>query len=183
VIRKAKIVQFAERDHDDSQDMLLGEERDHAEDEEKDMIKGDDDDEEEQEAREERSLKELLKDRDQVYGRESSNYDLESLKRNNYGTIDLKKIKTKILNKLNRKINLDKIMIDWKKSNPGIFNWLSLLNRIDDEKLQKLCGTDIALYIIWIRYSATFFSVVSLINLFVFWLYLTGKPSKEDDYK
>ena len=71
----------------------------------------------------------------------------------------------------------------WKKSSDGLFNWLSLLNRIDDEKLKKLCGTDIALYLVWIRYSAVFFSVISLSNILLFWLYLTGKPSKADDYK
>ena len=88
-----------------------------------------------------------------------------------------------MLDKVYRKINLDNTVTDWKKSKGGIFNWLRLLKRIDDEKLQKLCGTDVALYIIWLRYSAIFFAVVSLINILLFWLYLTGDPTEADDYR
>lgn len=94
----------------------------------------------------------------------------------------MKNIKTNILNKVHRKINLDRTVLDWKKADPGILGWLRLLNRIDDQKLQKLCGTDIALYITWIRYSAVFFTAISCVNVMVFMIYLTGKPLEVDDY-
>ena len=88
----------------------------------------------------------------------------------------LSKLKTNLLNQVYRKLNLDnEIGADWL-SNRGLFKWIRLLKRIDDSKVQKLCGTDIALYIVFLRYSSYFFWIVSIINLFSISLYLTGEP-------
>lgn len=54
--------------------------------------------------------------------------------------------------------------------------WISTLKKIDDEKLQKIVGTDVALYLIWLRYSAVFFWSISAINFFVILMYMTGNP-------
>lgn len=49
--------------------------------------------------------------------------------------------------------------------------------------LQKLCGTDVALYCIWLRYAAVFFWIVTLINIGIVVLYLSGDPTWDDDYR
>lgn len=92
----------------------------------------------------------------------------------------IKRMKTQILNKLYRKVNLDKEMGSEWSTYRGIFDWIRLLRRIDDNKLQKLCGTDIALYIIFLRYSSRFFLAVSFLNIFALCLYLTGEPSENE---
>lgn len=52
-----------------------------------------------------------------------------------------------------------------------------MLRRIDDQKLQTLCGTDVALYILFLRFASKFFLVVSCMNMFTTVLYLTGDPA------
>ena len=88
-------------------------------------------------------------------------------------------MKTNLLNKLYRKVNLDNEMGQQWPTTRGIFEWIRLIRRIDDAKLQKLCGTDIALYIVFLRYTSHFFMFVSLINVVSVCLYVTGDP-KDD---
>ena len=96
----------------------------------------------------------------------------------------IKRMHTAVLNKAHRKINLDKnVKGDWKKTKKSLTMWIKLLRRIDDHKLQKICGTDIALYVIWLRYSAVFFGVISLINIGIILIYMSGTPKDKDDYK
>ena len=80
-------------------------------------------------------------------------------------------------------MNLDVNVQEWS-SNRGGIQWIKLLGSIDDFKLQKIVGTDIALYLIWLRYCAVFFACVSCINVLMMAFYLTGKgqqPSENDE--
>lgn len=90
-------------------------------------------------------------------------------------------MKTNLLNKLYRKVNLDKEMGQEWPATRGIFDWVRLIRRIDDTILQKLCGTDIALYIVFLRYSSHFFLLISLINMVSIILFYTGDPKPELD--
>ena len=57
----------------------------------------------------------------------------------------------------------------------SLFTWYGLLRDIDDEDLKVICGTDCALFLVFERYAAYFFSFVTIINLFIFIpIYLTG---------
>lgn len=82
-------------------------------------------------------------------------------------------------------MNLDETIQDWSTiaKREGMFDWLKLLNKIDDSKLQRICGTDAALYLVFLRYSAIFFGWISFINLIFIWIFITGKPHAEDDYR
>lgn len=89
-------------------------------------------------------------------------------------------MQTSILNKLYRKLHLDNEMgNDWLATR-NLFDWIRLIRRIDDAKLQKLCGTDIALYIVFLRFSSKFFLVVSLINVISVSLFVTGDPPPKE---
>ena len=88
----------------------------------------------------------------------------------------LAKLKSSLLNQVYRKLNLDnEIGAEWF-TRRGLFKWIRLLKRIDDSKVQKLCGTDIALYIVFLRYSSYFFWIVTFINLVNVSLFVTGEP-------
>jgi len=43
--------------------------------------------------------------------------------------------------------------------------------------------TDVALYIIFLRYAYQFFFTISIINIFTIMIYGTGSPSQEDEGK
>ena len=86
--------------------------------------------------------------------------------------------------KLERKINLDEALLNWNDQlgkNDGVFDWIKLINQIDDAKLLKICGTDGALYLVFLRYSAKFFGYISLINILLMAFYATGSPLMDDD--
>ena len=61
------------------------------------------------------------------------------------------------LSQVYRKINLLNQVGKVSNKKKNLCQWIKLLAKIDDSKLQKICGTDIALYIIWLRYASTFF--------------------------
>ena len=59
----------------------------------------------------------------------------------------------------------------------GLLDWFHILRRINDEDLKVISGTDGALYIIFIRYAAIFFSIITLINIVLFIpIYCSGDP-------
>lgn len=58
-----------------------------------------------------------------------------------------------------------------------------MLSQIDDEKIVKMCGTDVALYLIFLRYSSYIFGAISMFNIFFLILYLTGSPLNEDNFR
>ena len=78
-------------------------------------------------------------------------------------------------------------MKDWNAEKAyeenDIIDWYKLITSIDDQKLQKICGTDTALYLIWLRYATVFFGVISLMNIVLVIVYYNGEPMKQDDFK
>ena len=82
-------------------------------------------------------------------------------------------------------MNLDETIQDWDTlvKKEGLCDWLILLSKIDDQKLQRICGTDAALYLVFLRYSAIFFGWISFVNVIFIWIFITGKPMAEDDYR
>jgi len=62
----------------------------------------------------------------------------------------------------------------------GLFDWVRLIGEIDDTKLLKITGADSALYLMWLKYCAKFFAVISIINIFFIILYATGEPLEKD---
>jgi len=61
----------------------------------------------------------------------------------------------KVLEKLERKIKLDTVfgnLIQKLGPNEGPLDWIRLIHSIDDTKLQKILGTDVALYLVLLRY-------------------------------
>ena len=99
------------------------------------------------------------------------------------GTHNFKRMKTEVLNKVNRKINLDNQVSNWRGESHGMWSWIKLINQVDDHKLQQLCGTDIALYLVYIRYCAYFFGIISVINILTVVMYFGGTPKPAYDWK
>lgn len=64
-----------------------------------------------------------------------------------------------------------------KENSDGVFDWLKILFKISDSKLVELCGTDAALYLIFLRYSSNFFGMISIINIGFLFLYISGDPA------
>ena len=90
------------------------------------------------------------------------------------------------LEKLQRKLDLDRIMPEWQSLHHGTnnpFNWFKLLDMFSDNKVKQLCGSDAALYLAFLRMSSKFFFAISMINVGVLYLYLTGEndSSKIED--
>ena len=62
-----------------------------------------------------------------------------------------------------------------------LFQWITLLNQITDDELMIICGTDGALYLVFLRYASRFFASVTVINFLVFIpIYLTGTNDDKD---
>jgi hypothetical protein len=49
----------------------------------------------------------------------------------------------------------------------GLFRWVHLLNAITDDELKVICGTDGALYLVFLRYACKFFAVIAIMNCLV----------------
>lgn len=49
----------------------------------------------------------------------------------------------------------------------SLFKWFHLLNVITDEELKVICGTDGALYLVFLRYAAKFFAIITVMNFLV----------------
>ena len=100
--------------------------------------------------------------------------------------ISLKKASSRILSKLARKLDLDQTIASWNEKlgseEEGMFDWIKILQKIDDNKLKKIVGTDAALYLVLLKYSSMFFGFISCINLVFIWIYITGEPDPRDDF-
>ena len=96
-------------------------------------------------------------------------------------SIKVRETQDHVLSKLVRKIDLDLNINNFKskysESKLGFFRWVELLAEVKDTELQKLCGTDAALYLVFLRYSALYFGLISLVNVVFMALYTTGKPT------
>ena len=87
------------------------------------------------------------------------------------------------LRKMERVMELDSEFANWHqeyKNSTDLRHWLGLLNQIDDEMLQKLCGSDAALYLVFLRLSSLFFGFIAILNIVFIILFATGNP--EDDF-
>jgi len=58
-----------------------------------------------------------------------------------------------------------------------MFNWFKILWNLSDDKLIEINGIDYTLYLIFLRYSAVFFTFLTCFNLiFMVPVYITGTP-------
>ena len=57
------------------------------------------------------------------------------------------------------------------------WSWMALLREYDDLELKKICGSDGALYIVYLRYSAIFFTLLSMGNGFLLFIYINGEAT------
>ena len=70
------------------------------------------------------------------------------------------------------------------KNPNGLMEWFSVLKGIKDNDLKLICGTDVALYIVFLRLSAKFFAILTILNCAIFMpIYITGYPANENDVK
>jgi hypothetical protein len=58
----------------------------------------------------------------------------------------------------------------------NILSWMQKIHKIEDSQLVKLCGTDAALYLVFLRYTSILFAIISVINTAFLALYITGNP-------
>jgi hypothetical protein len=73
--------------------------------------------------------------------------------------------------------NSDRSTVALDDNPNGLLDWLAILRSIKDKDLKLICGTDVALFIVFQRLAAKFFAVVTIINFAVFIpIYLTGDP-------
>jgi hypothetical protein len=69
-----------------------------------------------------------------------------------------------------------------KKKPDGCLNWFKVLNKVTDEDLKLISGTDGALYIMFLRFVYKLFIVLSLVNgIFLIPIYVSGSVSKEQE--
>ena len=89
------------------------------------------------------------------------------------------------MNKLARKLDLDQTIAQWNEKlgseQEGMFDWIKILNKIDDNKLKRIVGTDAALYLVLLKYISIYFGVISCINMIFIWIYVTGSPDTPSD--
>ena len=71
---------------------------------------------------------------------------------------------------------------DYKKYD-GLMSWLRLLHKFDDDLLQKVCGSDAALYLVFLRDSALFFGIIAVLNIAFIFIFATGEPMPSDNFE
>ena len=65
-----------------------------------------------------------------------------------------------------------------------MFHWFKVLWALDDDQLKEICGTDYALYLIFLRMTSFLLLGITLFNSIVMVpIYLTGEPMASDDYR
>jgi len=71
-----------------------------------------------------------------------------------------------------------------RSENEGLFDWFKQVGAVDDdEELRKAVGTETALYVVFLKYAYQLFGVVSVLNVAFLWLFVTGVPKPEDDFR
>ena len=86
---------------------------------------------------------------------------------------------------MERILELDSVMPTWHeeyKKFDGLMSWLRLLYKFDDELVQKVCGSDAALYLVFLRDSALFFGIIAILNVVFIFIFATGQPNEEDNF-
>ena len=65
-----------------------------------------------------------------------------------------------------------------------MFHWLKVLMALDDNQLKEICGTDYALYLVFLRMTAKLLLGITLFNSIIMVpIYMTGEPMASDDYR
>ena len=72
-------------------------------------------------------------------------------------------------------------IFNWRSG--GIFNWIVILSKIDDQKTVDICGTDSAVYLHFLSQSAKFFGILSIFSLIMIPIYFTGDPTETNDFR
>jgi hypothetical protein len=65
----------------------------------------------------------------------------------------------------------------------GITDMIKLLNSIDDKKTAQVIGTDLALYLVFLRQCSFFFGSIAILNVIFIVLFLTGDPKSIDSFR
>ena len=61
-----------------------------------------------------------------------------------------------------------------------MLDWIRVLKAISDDEMKQICGTDAALFIIFVRYASYFFAISAVIGFVVLVpMYATGDPEKK----
>jgi len=61
-----------------------------------------------------------------------------------------------------------------------MFNWFKVLWNLTDEKLLELNGADYTLYLVFLRYNANFFAILTLFNIiFMVPMFVSGEPDQK----
>jgi hypothetical protein len=72
--------------------------------------------------------------------------------------------------------------IETEESPNGVLAWISVLRHIKDHDLKLICGTDVALYIVFLRLSAKFFAWITVFNCAVLIpIYIMGYPESDSE--
>jgi len=98
----------------------------------------------------------------------------------------LKETNPDLLLKMERILELDDLVEGWSErysKSKSLREWYGLLGQVDDTMLQKLCGSDAALYLVYLRYSSVFFSVIAAVNLIFIIFFMTGTPLSIDNFR
>ncbi len=78
--------------------------------------------------------------------------------------------------------NSDRSTVALDDNPKGLMDWLRILRSMKDKDLKLICGTDVALYIVFQRLAAKFFLIVTILNFgAIVPIYLTGNPANETD--
>lgn len=80
-----------------------------------------------------------------------------------------------------KEMNAGTSIFNWRSG--GIFDWLFILSKIDDEKIRKVCGTDSALYLDYLLYAAKFFGLLSIFSIILMTIYLSGEPLDANNFR
>ena len=51
-----------------------------------------------------------------------------------------------------------------------------MLGKFNDYDLKKICGSDAALYLVFLRYSANYFTLLSVLDILLIFFYINGDP-------
>lgn len=83
---------------------------------------------------------------------------------------------------MRRFLRRDPNRINSEENPNGLLAWISVLRTIKDKDLKLICGTDVALYIVFLRLSAKFFAWLTVFNCAILIpIYLTGYPETQAD--
>ena len=69
-------------------------------------------------------------------------------------------------------LNKGSSILNWRSG--GLFNWIFILKKIDDQKTVDICGSDSAVYLDFLQQASKFFGILSIFSIILIPLYITG---------